>query len=143
MAYNGDDEHEVEATEGGQGSGDEAKDGPLNTDDEGDEAEEGHKAEEVNEGTEVEANKGVGNQHPEDVIDARDVEDVPFDDERQDSNGLHSVDDSASTSKASQPSQSSQPCTQEVPQPSSQPTQASQTTSKSTARDQKRRRNVP
>ncbi|CAN6570334.1 unnamed protein product [Malus baccata var. baccata] len=45
IAYNGDDEHEAEATEGGQGSGDEAEDGPLNADDEGDETEEGHEAE--------------------------------------------------------------------------------------------------
>ncbi|RXH95476.1 hypothetical protein DVH24_007976 [Malus domestica] len=58
IAYNGDDEHEAEATEGGQGSGDEAENGPLNADDEGDETEEGHEAEEVNEGTEVEANEG-------------------------------------------------------------------------------------
>ncbi|CAN6543957.1 unnamed protein product [Malus baccata var. baccata] len=60
IAYNGDDEHEAEATEGGQGSGDEAEDGPLNAEDEGDESdetEEGHEAEEVNEGTEVEANE--------------------------------------------------------------------------------------
>ncbi|RXH76421.1 hypothetical protein DVH24_019309 [Malus domestica] len=56
IAYNGDDEHEAEATEGGQGSGDEAEDGPLNADNEGDEddeIEEGHEAKEVNEGTEV------------------------------------------------------------------------------------------
>ncbi|XP_050141083.1 U3 small nucleolar RNA-associated protein 18-like [Malus sylvestris] len=146
IAYNSDDEHEDEATEGGQGSGDEAENGPLNADDEGDETEEGHEAEEVNEGTVVETNKvnaedditdnefvdsdysledddrrvvddttvesvvgdtergervterdeRVGNQHPKDVIDARDVEDVPLDDERQDSDGLHNVDDSGS-----------------------------------------------
>ncbi|KAM2240820.1 hypothetical protein ACFXTI_010187 [Malus domestica] len=30
----------------------------------------------------AERGEGVGNQHPEDVIDARDVEDVPLDDER-------------------------------------------------------------
>ena len=64
IAYNGDDEHEAEATEGGQGSGDEAEDASLNADnegdedDEGDETEEGHEPEEVNEGTEVEANEG-------------------------------------------------------------------------------------
>ncbi|TQD95079.1 hypothetical protein C1H46_019347 [Malus baccata] len=61
IAYNGDDEHEAEATEGRQGSGDEAEDGSLNADDEGDEGdetEEGHEAEEVNEGTKVEANEG-------------------------------------------------------------------------------------
>ncbi|KAB2612163.1 hypothetical protein D8674_036843 [Pyrus ussuriensis x Pyrus communis] len=63
LTYNGDDEHEAEATEEGQGSGDEVEDGPLNAnnegdkDDEGDETEEGHEAEEVNKGTEVEANE--------------------------------------------------------------------------------------
>ncbi|KAB2636855.1 hypothetical protein D8674_027389 [Pyrus ussuriensis x Pyrus communis] len=57
--------------------------------------------------------------------------------------GLILAFEKASTSKASQPSKSSQSCTREAPQPSSQPTQASQTTSKSTARGQKRRRNVP
>ncbi|RXI05902.1 hypothetical protein DVH24_017944 [Malus domestica] len=59
IAYNGDDEHEAEATKGGQGSGNEAEYGHLNADDEGDETEEGHKAEEVNEGTEVEANEDL------------------------------------------------------------------------------------
>ncbi|XP_070672602.1 uncharacterized protein [Malus domestica] len=44
----------------------------------------------------AERGEGVGNQLPEDVIDANDVEDVPLDDERQDSDGLHSVDDSGS-----------------------------------------------
>lgn len=44
----------------------------------------------------AERGEGVGNQHPEDVIDARDVQDVPLDDARQDSDGLHSVDDSGS-----------------------------------------------
>ncbi|KAM2127722.1 hypothetical protein ACFX1R_007600 [Malus domestica] len=38
----------------------------------------------------------VGNQHPEYVIDAKDVEDIPLDDETQDSDGLHSVDNSCS-----------------------------------------------
>ncbi|KAB2628452.1 histone chaperone RTT106-like [Pyrus ussuriensis x Pyrus communis] len=46
IAYNGDDEHEAEATEGGQGSRYEAEDGPLNADNEGDETEEGYEAEE-------------------------------------------------------------------------------------------------
>ncbi|CAN6722987.1 unnamed protein product [Malus baccata var. baccata] len=46
-----DDEHEAKATEGGQGNGDKAEDGPFNADneydedDEGDEGEEGHKTE--------------------------------------------------------------------------------------------------
>ncbi|XP_050110477.1 uncharacterized protein LOC126589265 [Malus sylvestris] len=44
----------------------------------------------------AERGEWVGNQHPEEVIDARDVEDVPLDDERQDLDGLHSVDDSGS-----------------------------------------------
>ncbi|KAM2558091.1 hypothetical protein TB2_015135 [Malus domestica] len=43
----------------------------------------------------VERGEGVGNQHPEEVIDARDVENVPLDYEKQDSNGMHSVDDSS------------------------------------------------
>ncbi|CAN6686269.1 unnamed protein product [Malus baccata var. baccata] len=44
----------------------------------------------------AERGEGVRNQHPENVINARDVEDVPLDDERQDSDGLHSVDNSGS-----------------------------------------------
>ncbi|CAN6571565.1 unnamed protein product [Malus baccata var. baccata] len=64
IAYNGDDEHEAKAIEEGQGSGDKAKDGHFNADnecdeyDEGDEGEEGHEIEEVNEGVELEANEG-------------------------------------------------------------------------------------
>ncbi|KAB2599501.1 hypothetical protein D8674_009772 [Pyrus ussuriensis x Pyrus communis] len=40
----------------------------------------------------VERGEGVGNQHQE-VIDARDVEDIPLDDEIEDSDGLHNFDD--------------------------------------------------
>ncbi|RXI03136.1 hypothetical protein DVH24_003788 [Malus domestica] len=113
IAYNGDDEHEAEATEGGQGSGDEAENGHLNIDDEGDETEEGHEAEEVNEGTEVEANE----VNAED--DTTDSEFVDSDYSLEDDDRRAVDDTTASTSKASQPSQSSQPCTQEAPQPSS------------------------
>ncbi|KAB2626765.1 hypothetical protein D8674_020383 [Pyrus ussuriensis x Pyrus communis] len=149
-AYNGEDEHEAEVIEGGQGSGDEDnecdedddgdEDGPLNADnecdedDDGDEGDKGHEVEDVNEGAELEANEeddttdsefvdsgysledddrrivddtivdtmignakrgeGVRNQHPKEVIDARDVEDTPLNDEREYSDGLHSADDS-------------------------------------------------
>ncbi|RXH77564.1 hypothetical protein DVH24_039535 [Malus domestica] len=39
----------------------------------------------------AERGEGVGNQHLEKVIDARDVENVPLDYEKQDSNGMHRV----------------------------------------------------
>ncbi|KAB2622893.1 cytochrome P450 71A1-like [Pyrus ussuriensis x Pyrus communis] len=62
IAYNGDDEHEAEAIEGGQGNEDEAEDGHFNADNECDEddeddecneGEEGHEAKEVNEEVEL------------------------------------------------------------------------------------------